>query len=319
MKTLILGTGIIGTIYGWALAEAGVDVTHLVRRGKCAERGRTVTLDVLDEREGHEQKRVVEYARRCVEGISLIDKYELIILPVNSFQIEDAIRMLLPDAGHALFLVFGSNWEGEEFIRRLLPKERYLLGYPDAGGTLRNDLYWVNIGPEVHLGQVNGKPTEELRKVQALFAKADVQADVQENLAEWLWLHNAMSIPIWAGFAKYPQVDAFLADRPLLIQCFKATQELLQLCRKRGVGLGDYPETVTFRRLPAWLFVRLFRRQWETNESMERFTAHAADSLPEAKAYYEAMMETARELSFEMPNMQAVGPYLDEALRRTSG
>jgi pyruvate/2-oxoglutarate dehydrogenase complex dihydrolipoamide dehydrogenase (E3) component len=26
MKTLIVGAGIIGTIYGWALAEAGVDV-----------------------------------------------------------------------------------------------------------------------------------------------------------------------------------------------------------------------------------------------------------------------------------------------------
>jgi hypothetical protein len=28
MRTLILGTGIIGAIYGWALAESGVDVTH---------------------------------------------------------------------------------------------------------------------------------------------------------------------------------------------------------------------------------------------------------------------------------------------------
>jgi pyruvate/2-oxoglutarate dehydrogenase complex dihydrolipoamide dehydrogenase (E3) component len=26
VKTLIVGTGVIGTIYGWALAEAGVDV-----------------------------------------------------------------------------------------------------------------------------------------------------------------------------------------------------------------------------------------------------------------------------------------------------
>ncbi|MFN8468368.1 MAG: 2-dehydropantoate 2-reductase N-terminal domain-containing protein [Caldilineaceae bacterium] len=34
MKTLIVGTGIIGTIYGWALAEADVDVTHFVRKGR---------------------------------------------------------------------------------------------------------------------------------------------------------------------------------------------------------------------------------------------------------------------------------------------
>jgi len=34
MKTLIVGTGVIGVIYGWALTEAGVDVTHFVRQGK---------------------------------------------------------------------------------------------------------------------------------------------------------------------------------------------------------------------------------------------------------------------------------------------
>ena len=34
MKTLIVGTGIIGVIYGWALAQAGEDVTHFVRKGK---------------------------------------------------------------------------------------------------------------------------------------------------------------------------------------------------------------------------------------------------------------------------------------------
>ena len=32
MKTLIFGTGIIGTIYGWALAEADVDITHYLQK-----------------------------------------------------------------------------------------------------------------------------------------------------------------------------------------------------------------------------------------------------------------------------------------------
>jgi 2-dehydropantoate 2-reductase len=34
MKTLIIGTGIIGVLYGWALSQAGEDVTHFVRKGK---------------------------------------------------------------------------------------------------------------------------------------------------------------------------------------------------------------------------------------------------------------------------------------------
>jgi ketopantoate reductase len=31
MKISIVGTGIIGVIYGWALHQAGADVTHFVR------------------------------------------------------------------------------------------------------------------------------------------------------------------------------------------------------------------------------------------------------------------------------------------------
>ena len=53
MKTIIVGTGVIGVIYGWALTEAGVDVTHFVRKGKSEKFNDGVTLDLLDERKGH--------------------------------------------------------------------------------------------------------------------------------------------------------------------------------------------------------------------------------------------------------------------------
>lgn len=33
MQPLVIGTGDIGTLYGWAMAEAGHEVTHLVRSG----------------------------------------------------------------------------------------------------------------------------------------------------------------------------------------------------------------------------------------------------------------------------------------------
>jgi 2-dehydropantoate 2-reductase len=57
MKTLIVGAGIIGTVYGWALSEAGIDVTHFVRPGRKQLLQDGVALDVLDERKGHPSKR----------------------------------------------------------------------------------------------------------------------------------------------------------------------------------------------------------------------------------------------------------------------
>jgi ketopantoate reductase len=34
MRVLVIGAGIIGSIYGWALAESGHHIVHLVRSGR---------------------------------------------------------------------------------------------------------------------------------------------------------------------------------------------------------------------------------------------------------------------------------------------
>jgi ketopantoate reductase len=309
MKTLIVGAGIIGVIYGWALTEAGVDVTHFVRPGKSGDFKNGVTLDVLDERKGHKKYNVTPYALKCVEEISPADAYDLIIVPTNSYQTEETIKTLTPVAGNAIFLIMAANWEGVEFINNLLSRERYLLGYPDGGGTRRNGVYWTNLGAEVHLGEVDGQPSQKLERVKALFARADMRPDVSDNILHWLWLHNAMSIGLWAGFAKHRETKAFLKDKALLVQGYHATQELIELCRLRGIDPKKHPETAPFK-WPVWLFIIVIRWLYTHNESMQRFTAHAADSLLEAKANYDRIMQTAAELDFDMPHLRAVGVYL---------
>lgn len=309
MKTLIVGTGAIGVIYGWALSEAGVEVTHFVRQGKRALFHEGVTLDLLDERKGHRKKNVVPYALECVEQVSPADGYETIIVPTNSYQTEQVLKTLAPVSGNALFFIMAANWQGADFIDRLLPRERYVMGYPDGGGTIRSGVYWTNLGSEIHLGNVDGKPNASLEKIKALFARADIQPDAHENILHWLWVHNAMSIGIWAGFAKYREVKPFLRDRALLVECYASTKELLELCRRRGVDLKKYPETGTFN-LPTWAFIPLFRWLYTHNESMQRFTAHAADSLEEARDNYANIMQTANELKFDMPHTKTVGMNL---------
>ncbi len=187
MKTLIVGTGVIGVIYGWVLREGGVDVTHYVRSGKSQLFTQGVDLDVLDERKGHPANHRTHYDLHCVEEVCPADGYELVILPVNANQLSGALSALHPCVGRdTIFLTFTSNWEGPAEIDALLPRERYLMGYPDGGGTIREDcLYWANLGAESHLGALDGQNKEKLAQVQALFSKADMQPDVQANILHW--------------------------------------------------------------------------------------------------------------------------------------
>ena len=96
MKTLIVGTGVIGTIYGWALAEGGVDLTHYVRPGKALELAQGVDLDVLDERKSYPKNNKTHYTPACVEEVSPADGYQLVILPVNANQLAGALKLADP-------------------------------------------------------------------------------------------------------------------------------------------------------------------------------------------------------------------------------
>jgi 2-dehydropantoate 2-reductase len=270
-------------------------------------------LDLLDERKGHPKYNVIKYALKCVEELMPSDGYELVIVPTNVQQIENALKMLVPVSGQAVFLVFSGNWEGTAFIDRLLPRERYLLGYADGGGTIRNNVYWTNLGGEVHIGKIDNTSTEQLEKVKALFAQADIQADVQENMVHWLWQHIAGVVGFSAGFAKYRDLQVYLKDKELLRRCILSTKELYELCRLRGVDLKKYPEAGIIN-FPVWLVAMLLRWNFSRNESMQRYTAHAASegNLQETKAYYSSMMKTAEELGFNTPHTKALGAYLGQ-------
>ena len=65
MKTLIVGTGVIGIIFGWALAEAGIDVTHYDRPRKKETYRQGLDLDLLDERKGHTGENLAHYDPLC--------------------------------------------------------------------------------------------------------------------------------------------------------------------------------------------------------------------------------------------------------------
>ncbi len=94
MKTLIVGSGVVGVIYGWALHQAGVDVTHFVRPGRTGQFPDGISLDLLDERKNHPPKSIQHYPIRCVDSISPADDYELIIVPTNGQQVESALKAL---------------------------------------------------------------------------------------------------------------------------------------------------------------------------------------------------------------------------------
>lgn len=309
MNVLIVGTGVIGTIYGWALAEAGVDVTHLVRRGKSLNFNDGVEIDILDERKEFKKYNKTSYPIKVTDNLDEAS-YDLVIVPTNWFQTEAALKSIIQYCKNAFYYILTSNWTGTEMFDAILSKKQYILGYPDGGGTIRNGVYWTNIGPEIHIDRPVADNEQGFDMIKNVFQKAKIKLDIQDNMLHWLWVHNAGSIPIVVALQKYRNLSKFLADRRLLKKSFIATRECLKLCEKRGAYSDKYPEISAFK-MPLWLLLPMFKYNFRHNESMQRYTAHGElMPLDDIRCNYYDILRTADELKFEMNNYRDIEEFI---------
>jgi 2-dehydropantoate 2-reductase len=305
MNVLIVGSGIIGTIYGWAIAEGRISVTHLVRPDKLERLKGGVRMDVLDERKYHVKNNQTKYEMRCVTEVRAGDRYDLVIVPTNSYQLGTALAELAPRLPEATFLLMSLVWEDKDYFRTELPADRYFWGYPDAGGTIKDGAYWTNIGSELHLQ----KEASGSKVITEVLKAADLEGDYIDNMKHWIWTHNAGTIPLWMAFLRAQSVPGLLGNKVLLNQGLDATGEVIGLCRKRGIKVDDYPDVAMLEK-NTFLIRFMTKLVYRTNKSMQRYTAHALSGKQEALVNYREIMRTARELNYDMPNMRMLGEAL---------
>jgi 2-dehydropantoate 2-reductase len=306
MKVLIVGRGVIGTIYGWALSQAGVDVTHVVRKEGLPG---TDALDLLDLRPGYPKNMRVTYAAKTVGQISPSDGFDLVIVATKHYQAAEAIRQYLPGAPDATFLLFTANWEGTEEIDRLLPRSSLLWGYaaasggPDAQGAL-----FVTVSPKVRFGMLEGSDPEKFKAVTEMFQRAGFTMDIKSNIIEWLWVHHAINaggigMALWAGGI----AEATRSFTTLRLG-ISAIRDALAVVAARGVELKHHPDAQNMLNTPAWLASFLafyFIRFTEKGRRLLK-GSHFANSPEEMKRYYFDVLNTGKSLGVAMPSLSAL-------------
>jgi len=117
MKILVVGTGIIGSIFGWALAEGGHDVTHFARSGKAANFSAGMEMDMIENRKG-KKNFIGRYNIKVIETLIPSDEYGAVIVPAKPFQVADVLKQIVPLTGAADYLLLTQNWNGtmEQFV-----------------------------------------------------------------------------------------------------------------------------------------------------------------------------------------------------------
>jgi 2-dehydropantoate 2-reductase len=302
---LVTGAGIIGTIYGWALAEGGHRVVHLVRPGKAASLSQGVPIDIYDRRKGRKRYLRGKYLMNVTEAISPADQFELIVVPTKHYNLEAALAQIVPQSGQADFLLLTQNWRGTESIDSILPRARYVFGDAKAGGTHSAGTL-VGAISSIDLGAPEGEPPLLARKIAAAFGSAGIPAVLHKDMLHYLWVQYAITGGLWPALVRAGRIDAVLRDRRAGALAVSAVRECLELVARRGVDLGDYPETRPFLSTSAirqWLAAWMFKLALRYSEFAKRASAHALDDPEEIKAFYDDLLDTGSQLGVPMPAM----------------
>lgn len=308
MKILILGTGVIGTIYGHALSKHH-NITHFVRKNKFElMNGKTIPYDIIDERNDKKHMYTTgEYTYKCVSEIT--EDYDLIMLPVNTYQLEDALKTLVRKAPNAKYLIFTLNWNGTYEIDKYLKKDQYIMGYAGGGGTFKGDLLWGNVGNDISLGTVYEVQKPLLDATISTFKVCNIEPEIPSNILHWLWVHNVGASPLGVGLSKYNSLNEVLKDKKLVKICFKAMCEGYKICEKKGANLKAFPE-VKMMSIPFFILYPMFKHNFEKNPIMQRYTSHAFKAIDEMKDNFKQMLQTGRELKMNLPNMEKLSELL---------
>lgn len=308
MKLLIVGAGIIGSIYGWALSRAGYDVTHFVRPGKIQQLAQGIPIDVLDSRKRHDKQYIGHHALKVTETLSLSNGFDIVIVPTKPYQVENVLKQITPFLDKEDYLLLTQNWKGTTAIDSVLPQSRYLYGDAKAGGSLQNGTLISAIFPTIDIGQVNGRKDNCLTRTAALFESIGINPTLQDNILHYIWVQYAINAGLWPALVRAGGLEALLTDRHTGNLSLFAVKECLEVVARRGVDLKKYPDarmysnTSFIERQIAGLMLRLLFR---FNKSVQRSSAHAlADPLEIKKSYYD-LLNTGRELGVDMPIMSS--------------
>ncbi|HWS35717.1 MAG TPA: 2-dehydropantoate 2-reductase N-terminal domain-containing protein, partial [Actinoplanes sp.] len=191
MKILMFGRGVIAAAYGWALEQAGHEIEFYVRPGRAAAYGDTVDLELLDARRRPWGRRVTAtWPVRYRETLEPDHDFDLIVVSVQHYSLDEVMTFLGPRAGDATVLVFNNLWTEPSAAVAALPAGQVAWGFPGAGGGFGDDgTLRAALLPVVFLGTLGAPPTAREQAVRTAFREAGFKIQENGDFRGWLTLH----------------------------------------------------------------------------------------------------------------------------------
>ena len=273
MRILIFGAGVIGSLYGALLAEAGYDVS-VYARGRRLE---SLTRDgLLYKRKGRIRKALVNILSR----LEAEDRYDLVFLTVRENQLHAALEELRQNSSPTIVTMVKSletydQWEAICGEGRIIP------AFPGAGGGFDGNVLDAALTPRFIQPTTFGKTDGRERELARILRRAKIPYQIVSDMHAWQLCHLAMVVPIADAYYEAADPENAGRDAALMRKTAKQIRDNLSEIAVRRIRLSPGKMQV-FRLLPVplvgWILGPVFQSSFG-DRFMYRHSMKAPDEM----------------------------------------
>lgn len=307
MKILILGDGVIGSVYGKELAESGNEVTHLIRPEReenVAENG--IKIRCLDCRNGKNENTSYTYKPQVISELSKDNDFDLFIISAKANTLTDVLAGFRDKISpKTLVLIFQTVWQDAEKIEEALGSDNIIYGFPHimGGGKDKDGIYCTIFGNKqapTMLGEKDGAITERLKSAEKVFADARMNPLISTDILGWIYTHFAEAAGLLAGVMQTSDYINFAADKQTVKKTLMAIREGLLVCAARGIPIKKIkPQCYYF--YPNFIMVPFMKKMYSADGAKLMIKGHITHSLEEMKSMVYEMIESGKRYNVETP------------------
>ena len=241
MRILVFGAGVIGSLYGALLAEAGYDVS-VYARGRRLE---SLLQDgMLYKSRGTIRKAPV----KVLSKIEPEDCYDFVLLTVRENQLHTALEELGQNSSKAIVTMVNSleNYDRWEAI---CGKGRIIPAFPGAGGGFDGSVLDAALTPRLIQPTTFGKTDGREKELARILRRAKIPYQIVADMHAWQLCHLAMVVPIADAYYEASDPENAGRDAVLMRKTAKQIRNNLSAIAARKIRLSPGKMQV-FRLLP---------------------------------------------------------------------
>jgi 2-dehydropantoate 2-reductase len=316
MNIVMVGRGVIASIYGKAFTDAGHAVRHLARPGRSAALRGPMEFDLLDgrEREGAAGRGSISvYSADCFEKTEELEGADLAFACVRAEQMKGLATQLRAAPKPKLGIVFFNNcWDDTAELAAGLPPEKVLWAFPmGGGGFIGRDRLECALQDSIHMESAEVANAALGRRVAELFVSLGIKATRHGDMRAWLWRHYAINAGFLAMTLSRRVGMAQAMDSPSDLSLgLELVREATRVVEARGIDRKSEAGESSLARLPLWLARGILKSVYRSSAIVRRMMNIDGDMARLADAPRRVLAE-ARRLGLDCPRLEAAAAKIE--------